>query len=164
MSEYTLVISSSVATSSSRGSSYSSPTLQKGSQFSLRGPYHLNGVSSILTSSCSSSIGLLALFDPWLEEATPFSLFTLVPFVEIVAYVSHARVCQLTLIVSPLCADCGLCITIGLAALVPAPRARPCVAWPGRCPMRTFNCFAPRVRCLSSFFVEKHDLSPPHLN
>ncbi|MCD7458357.1 hypothetical protein HAX54_038003 [Datura stramonium] len=60
------------------------------------------------TKGCGSTLGvpsLLAIFDPWLEEATPLPLFTFG-------------------------AICGGCV-----ALVPVPRARSCAAWPERCPL-----------------------------
>ncbi|MCD9646556.1 hypothetical protein HAX54_036476, partial [Datura stramonium] len=48
--------------------------------------------------------------------------------------------------VAALCTLSCLCVVPVHVALVPAPHARPCVGWSERCPMRMFNCFAPRFQ------------------
>ncbi|MCD7463101.1 hypothetical protein HAX54_049960, partial [Datura stramonium] len=68
--------------------------------------------------------------------------------------------CATCVFIVPAAAVPLLCVVPGHATLVPTPHTGPCAAWTARCHLCSSSNFAPRFHCLSSIFVESHDLSP----
>ncbi|MCD7456658.1 hypothetical protein HAX54_032604 [Datura stramonium] len=82
----------------------------------------------VVPSSCFSSLVLLALFDPWLEETTHFPLLGFGAIYGALAAWPGLRVAALIVL-------SVLRVAPGLVAPSPVSRARPFAAWPVRCSM-----------------------------